>query len=506
MGNVNMKKYVLAIDQGTTSTKAILIDKNGKIVSSYKHNVVQYFPEYGYVEMDAEQIFSSVLICVQNLLNNSMICIDEIDSIGITNQRETTILWDKVSGKPLYNAIVWQSRQSDDICNDLKSRDLKKYIFKKTGLLIDPYFSATKIMWLIENVENIKEKIAKQEVLFGTVESWLVYKLTGGIHVTDVTNASRTMLFNINTLSWDTDLLNLFKIDCSILPRICSNSEYLGNTDPDIFLGLNIPITSCIGDQQASLFGQQCFEQGSIKCTYGTGTFLLVNTANKPYYSSKGLLTTVAWKIVDDVCYALEGSVFATGSAVNWLKDNLNIIANVHETSQLAYSVNDNGGVYLVPAFVGLGTPHWDQDAKGSILGLTRASKKAHIVRSCLEAIAYQVKDVVSTMEESTNFSFSKMVCDGGLSNNNFILQFQSDILGFDIFKSQIDDSTALGAAYLAGLATGFFESLEHIKELNKTATIFKSNMDCEYSKILYSNWKLAVNTTMLFKPTVLKG
>lgn len=496
-----MQKYILSIDQGTTSTRVLLVDKNGKVCYTVSKLIKQYYRQPGFVEQDANEIFLSVLECVSQLLIEYTIVIGQIEAIGITNQRETTVLWDRKSAEPLCNAIVWQSRQSAEICDRLKNDGFEKLIHNKTGLLIDPYFSATKIMWMMEHVPNIRLKMEKDEVAFGTIDSWLIYKLTNSLHITDISNASRTMMFNIHTSEWDEELLTIYGISKKILPQVKSNSQCYGYTDSGMFFGAKIPICSSIGDQQAALFGQCCFDVGLAKNTYGTGSFMLVNTGQECILSDKGLLTTIAWQLDDKVTYALEGSTFVTGSAINWLKDNMQMIKTPEQSQTLAMSVKNNGGVYFVPAFVGLGTPYWDNEARGMILGLSRGSQKAHIVRACLEAIAFQTKDVVNTMTENTSFKIKQLNVDGGMTKNHFLLQFQADILGTTVIKASVDESTALGAAYLAGLACGFYESLEQIASFYTHSIAFNPSMSDTKRSTLYSNWKMAVQASIGFKP-----
>lgn len=500
-----MQKYILSIDQGTTSTRVLLVNQKGQVCHTVSKLIKQSYRQPGFVEQDANEIWLSVLECVSQLLIENTLMISQIEAIGITNQRETTVLWDKKTSEPLCSAIVWQSRQSASICESLKNEGYEKMIHQKTGLLVDPYFSATKIMWMMEHVPNVAKKMKQGEVAFGTIDSWLIHKLSNSLHITDISNASRTMMYNIHTCQWDSELLDIYGIPTSILPDVKSNSECYGYTDSGIFFGAKIPICSSIGDQQAALFGQCCFDVGLAKNTYGTGSFMLVNTGQECILSDKGLLTTIAWQLNDKIIYALEGSTFITGSAINWLKDNMQMIKTPEQSETLAMSVKDNGGVYFVPAFVGLGTPYWDNQARGMILGLSRGTQKAHIVRACLEAIAFQTKDVVNTMTENTTFKIKQLNVDGGMTKNHFLLQFQSDILGTTVVKASVDESTALGAAYLAGLACGYYESLEQVARFYTHSIAFNPSMSATKCSQLYNNWQMAVQASIAFKPETVK-
>ena len=449
------KKYVIALDQGTTSSRAIIYDKNAHPLGSVQKEFTQFYPKPGWVEHDPEEIFKSQLNVMQSVIIDNDIKMDEIAAIGITNQRETVVLWDKETGKPVYNAIVWQCRRTSPFCEKLISEGYEDSIREKTGLKIDPYFSGTKIKWILDNVSGLRERAEKGEILAGTIDTWLIWKLSAGaVHVTDVTNASRTMLFNIHTLDWDSDLLKLLDIPRCILPEVKDSSCVFCTTEPDI-CGFSVPIASAIGDQQAALFGQGCFQKGDAKNTYGTGCFMLMNTGSAPV-KSKQLLTTIALGMKGEVQYALEGSVFIGGAVIKWLRDELELISSAPEVDRLAESVPDTNGAYLVPAFVGLGTPYWDMYARGTIVGLTRGVKKAHICRAALEGIAYQVKDVLETMIQDSNTPINSLNVDGGACVSNIMMQFQSDILNTKVHRPKNVETTALGAAYLAGLATGF--------------------------------------------------
>ncbi len=496
-----MKKYVIAIDQGTTSSRTIVFNKLGEIVSQSQREIEMIYDQENYVEQNAYDIWSTVLSTLAESLLAAEILPEEVASIGITNQRETTILWDRRTGKPIYKAIVWQSKQSNDICDDLKSKGYNQLFKEKTGLLIDPYFSGTKIKWVLDNVKGAKELMNDGNLMFGTVDTWLLYKLSGNkVHKTDYTNASRTLLFNIFEKKWDTEILNILGIDSSILPEVCDSNSIFGQTARQTFFGAEIPIAGILGDQQSALFGQLCLEEGSIKNTYGTGCFMLMNTGKTPTISNKGLLTTIAYSLDGEVTYALEGSVFVAGSAIQWLRDQLDFFIDSSESEALAESVSDNYGVYVVPAFAGLGTPYWDAEAKGAIFGLTRGTTKAHITRATLESLAYQTKDIINVMAEESKITPTFLKVDGGASKNNFLMQFQSDILNIDIIRPKISESTALGAAYISGLASNFFSSIEEIKAMSKTDKTFNSKMNHEKRDDLYNHWLKAVTATRKFK------
>lgn len=486
------KKYIISLDEGTTSCRAVLYDKNTKVLGSNQREFSQKYPKPGWVEHDAEEIFKCQLKVLQNLCIENEIRYDEIVAIGITNQRETVVVWDKKTGKPIYNAIVWQCRRTADFCEKLKADGWTEKIRKKTGLLIDAYFSATKIKWILDNVPNARERAENGELLAGTIDSWLIWKLSGGkTHITDYTNASRTMLFNIYDLCWDEELLSLLNIPKCILPKVCDSSKIYCNTDPEI-CGFDVPIASAIGDQQAALFGQGCFKKGDAKNTYGTGCFMLMNTGNSPVFS-KTLLTTIALSVNGKVEYALEGSVFIGGAVIKWLRDELELISSASEIDTLAESVSDSNGAYLVPAFVGLGTPYWDMYARGTIVGLTRGVKKAHLCRAALEGIAYEVCDVLATMENDSKTQINTLNVDGGACVSDVMMQFQSDILNAKVCRPKNVETTALGAAYLAGLATGFWKDKEEILCHRETEHIFEPKMDFQTREKKYSGWKKAV-------------
>ncbi len=498
-----MKKYILALDQGTTSTRAILFDKNGNNVCSAQQEFSQIFPYSGWVEHDPLEIWSSVVDVMSSVMIKKGITAEAIEAIGITNQRETTVLWDKETKEPVYNAIVWQSRQSKDIAEKLINDGYSEMIHDKTGLIINPYFSATKIRWIIDNIPGVKELMDEDRLLFGTIDTWLIYKLTNGkVHATDYTNASRTMLFNINTLEWDQEILDILGIKKSILPEVKSSSEFFGCAEQLSPFGAvrEIPITGVAGDQNASLFGHCCFTKGEAKNTYGTGCFMLMNTGSEPVYSKNGLLTTIAWGLDGNITYALEGSVFVGGSVVQWIRDGLRMIKHASDTENYAIKVNDTNGVYVVPAFTGLGTPYWDDDARGAIFGLTRGTTKEHFIRAILESIAYQSKDVMEVMKEEASTPLKCLYADGGATANNFLMQFQADILGTDVRMPKVSETTALGAAYLAGLAVGFYDSIEEIKNSHSIIQEYKPNMKAKYRNELYRGWKKAIKATRRFK------
>ncbi|CAM4348541.1 glycerol kinase GlpK [Jeotgalicoccus halotolerans] len=496
-----MKKYVMSIDQGTTSTRAVLIDRKGNIAASNQREFAQHFPRSGWVEHNANEIWSSVLSVVAGVMIENNITPAEIDSIGITNQRETAVVWDKNTGLPIYNAIVWQSRQTADICYDLKEQGYETLVREKTGLVIDPYFSGTKIKWILDNVEGAMEKAENGDLLFGTIDSWIIWKFTEGAeHVTDYTNASRTLLYNIYELKWDEELLSILNVPKRMLPEVKSSSEIYGYTTKSHFFGYNIPIAGIAGDQQAALFGQTCFNEGDAKNTYGTGCFLLLNTGEEPTSSNNGLLTTIAVGINGKVNYALEGSIFVAGSAIQWLRDNLEFFSDSKVSEEYARKVDSSEGVYVVPAFTGLGAPYWDSEARGTMFGLSRGTTKAHISRATLEAVAYQTKDVLDAMQLDAGIEIDRLRVDGGASANNFLMQFQSDMLQTKVERPAILESTALGAGYLAGLATGFFLSQEALQELSKTDSTFNPLMDNNKRDTLYRGWQSAVRATQMFK------
>lgn len=495
------KKYILAIDQGTTSSRAILFDQCGKIVDIAQREFTQIFPQAGWVEHDAMEIWGSVQSVISELLAKTSISASEIAAIGITNQRETTVVWDQHTGFPIYNAIVWQSRQTVEICEELKEKGYDPLIRRKTGLLIDAYFSGTKVKWILDHIEGAREKAEKGDLLFGTIDSWLVWKLSGGKkHVTDVTNASRTLLYNIYDLKWDEELLRVFDIPLTMLPEVCSSSEVVAYTERALFFGEEVPISGIAGDQQAALFGQACFEEGMAKNTYGTGCFMLMNTGEKAVGSQHGLLTTIAWGLNGKVEYALEGSIFVAGSAIQWLRDGLQIIDRASDSELLAQEVDSSEGVYVVPAFVGLGAPYWDSDARGAIFGLTRGTSKAHLTRATLESLAYQTRDVLAAMEQDAGIRLKKLRVDGGATANNLLMQFQSDMLNVPVERPVVLETTALGAAYLAGLAVGFWKDKSEIAELWEIDQSFQPSMDNKMREHLYNGWKKAVQATRMFK------
>ncbi len=498
-----MGKYILSIDQGTTSSRVILFDKENNIITSSQLEVGIICEYSGWVEQNALEIWETVYECLKMVLTDSQINVSEIEAIGITNQRETSIMWDRFTGKPLCNAIVWQSRQSQKICEKWIEDGYTELIKNKTGLIINPYFSGSKIRFMIDNNPIIKQKILNREVLFGTVDSYLVWKLTEGkVHITDMSNASRTMLFNIHDKKWDDELLKLFDIPKSILPEVKSSSEIYGIASvlKQINNNLNIPIASVIGDQQASLFGQCCFDAGDVKNTYGTGCFMLMNTKETAVNSNNGLLTTIAWTIDGKTEYALEGSVFVAGSAVQWLRDGMRVIDKSKDVEKSSRD-QDSNGVYFVPAFVGLGTPYWDNDARGSIFGLTRATTRENFINATVESIAYQSKDVMEVMKEDANLDIHSLAVDGGASCNNYLMKFQSNILNCKIVRPKCLETTALGAAYLAGLAVKFWNNKEDLIRLHKVEQIFMPDMNDEQRNKLYKGWKEAVKATMTFKP-----
>ena len=492
-----MEQYILALDQGTSSSRAIVFDHRGTPVSVSQKEFTQYFPQPGWVEHNPMEIWSSEAAVIAESISAIDINGKNIAAIGITNQRETTIVWDAESGAPVYNAIVWQDRRTSEYCDTLKAKGLTDFIRDKTGLIIDAYFSATKIRWILENVPGARERAEAGKLRFGTVDTWLVWMLTRGeSHVTDVSNASRTMLLNINTLQWDKDLLELFGIPESMMPKVCSSSEVYGHTKTTIFAH-PVPIAGIAGDQQAALFGQMCTEPGSIKNTYGTGCFMLMNSGTRPIRSSNNLLTTVAWKIGDQVNYALEGSIFVAGSVVQWLRDSLGIIKSSSEVEALATSVSDNAGVYYVPALTGLGAPYWDQYAKGTITGLTRGATAAHIARAALEGIAFQTMDIANAMKKDAGVDLKELKVDGGASRNNFLMQFQSDVLGVDVIRPKVTETTALGAAYLAGLAVGYWDSLDAVKRQWQVDAKFSPSISQDQRTRLTDGWADAVGRTL---------
>lgn len=496
-----MEKYILSLDQGTTSSRAIIFNKKGEIVHTAQKEFTQIFPKPGWVEHNASEIWGSILSVIATVLSESDIKADQIEGIGMTNQRETAVVWDKETGVPVYNAIVWQSRQTNGICEELKAQGYNQLFRDKTGLLIDAYFAGTKVKWILDNVEGTREKAENGQLLFGTIDTWLIWKLSGGkAHVTDYTNASRTLMFNIYDLKWDEELLEILTVPKSMLPEVKPSSEVYAHTVDYHFFGKNIPIAGVAGDQQAALFGQACFEEGMAKNTYGTGCFMLMNTGEKAVRSNHGLLTTIAWGLNGKVEYALEGSIFVAGSAIQWLRDGLRMLKDAKDSEAYATKVESTDGVYLVPAFVGLGTPYWDSDVRGAMFGVTRGTTKEHFVRATLESLAYQTRDVLSAMEADSNISVKTLRADGGAVKNNFLMQFQGDILNVPVQRPVINETTALGAAYLAGLAVGFWKDQAEIAEQWKLEKSFDPAMEEEKREELYAGWKKAVNATMAFK------
>lgn len=488
------KKYILAFDQGTTSSRAILFDKEGRIVKTAQKEFTQIYPKAGWVEHDAMEIWGTQSGVAREVLETAGVSPQDIAAIGITNQRETTVVWDKETGKPIYNAIVWQCRRTASICDDLKARGLEQYIRENTGLVVDAYFSGTKVKWILDNVEGAREKAERGELLFGNIDTWLVWNLTRGkVHVTDYSNASRTLLYNIKELKWDEKILAELGIPASMLPQVRPSSEVYGHTDENTFGGANIPIAGIAGDQQAALFGQACFSEGMAKNTYGTGCFMLMNTGERMVPSHNGLLTTIAWGIDGKVEYALEGSIFIAGASIQWLRDELKLINDAADSEYYATKVEDTNGVYVVPAFAGLGAPYWDMYARGTIVGLTRGANKNHLIRATLESIAYQTRDVLDAMQEDSGIKLATLKVDGGATKNNFLMQFQSDILGTDVDRPQVTETTALGAAYLAGLAVGFWQNKEEIATNWAVERKFENAISHDKRTELYSGWQKAI-------------
>ncbi|WP_202711470.1 glycerol kinase GlpK [Sporosalibacterium faouarense] len=492
------KKYILALDQGTTSSRAIIFNHDGGVIKIAQKEFRQIYPKAGWVEHDPMEIWGTQSGVAREVLDTADISPEEIAAIGITNQRETTVVWDKITGKPIYNAIVWQCRRTSGICDDLKQRGLEKYVKENTGLVVDAYFSGTKIKWILDNVEGAKEKARRGELLFGNIDTWLVWQLTKGkVHVTDYSNASRTMLYNIKELKWDEKLLEELDIPMNMLPEVRPSSEIYGVTDSKTFGGIEIPIAGIAGDQQAALFGQTCHEPGTAKNTYGTGCFMLMNTGERMIQSNNGLLTTLAWGIDDKIQYALEGSIFIAGAIVQWLRDELRLINDARDTEYFASKVKNSNGVYLVPAFVGLGAPHWDMYARGTMVGLTRGVNRNHIIRAALESIAYQTRDVIEAMQEDSGIKLKELKVDGGAVENNFLMQFQSDILNVPVNRPVITETTALGAAYLAGLAVGFWRDKKEINNKWKIDREFTPKMDSKEREKSYNGWQKAVERSL---------
>ncbi|MCC4421311.1 glycerol kinase GlpK [Limosilactobacillus reuteri] len=494
------QQYIMAIDQGTTSSRAIIFDHDGNKVAISQQEFPQYFPQPGWVEHDPLEIWDSVQSVISNVMIKSQIKPYKIAAIGITNQRETTVIWDRHTGKPIYNAIVWQSKQTSDIAEQLIKDGYKDMIHKKTGLVIDSYFAATKIKWILDHVPGAREKAAKGDLMFGTIDTWLLWNLSGRrVHATDMTNASRTMLFNIHTLEWDQDILDLLDIPQSLLPEVKPSSAIYGYTGDYHFYGVQIPIAGIAGDQQAALFGQAAYDKGSIKNTYGTGAFIVMNTGLKPTLSDNGLLTTIAYGLDGQTHYALEGSIFVAGSAVQWLRDGLKMFDKASESEQMAVDAKTTGGVYVVPAFTGLGAPYWDQEVRGAMFGLTRGTERGHIIRATLEAIAYQTKDVVDTMVKDTQLPLTALTVNGGASRNNFMMQFQADILQTPIKRAAMEETTALGAAFLAGLAVDFWEDQDELRKLSRIGDQFDPQMDPQKAADLYRGWQRAIAAAQFY-------
>ena len=492
-----MKKYILTLDEGTTSARAVLFDKGAGVVSVAQREFKQIYPQPGFVEHDPVEIFSVQYAAVTEAITAIGASAEEIAAVGVTNQRETTIIWDKNTGEPIYNAIVWQCRRTSEMCDKLRADGLEEYIRKTTGLRIDAYFSATKIKWILDNVPGARDRAENGELLFGTVDTWLIWKLSGGkIHVTDRTNAARTMLYDIHTLDWDKRILEILQIPRCMLPEVRSSSEIYGNVN---ILGAEIPVSGIAGDQQAALFGQKCFCEGDIKNTYGTGCFLLMNTGATAFESKNGLITTIAADAGDNICYALEGSVFVGGAVIQWLRDELGLITTAAESEKAALSVPDSAGVYIVPAFAGLGAPYWDMYARGTICGLTRGSGKNHIIRACLEAIAYQTNDLITALKADTRLPINHIRADGGAAANNFLMQFQADISDVGVIRPAQTEATAAGAAYLAGLAVGFWKNKNEILRLPDNQTEFKPAITAKHRETLTDGWKRAVRSTKAF-------
>ncbi len=495
-----MKKYILTLDEGTTSARAVLFDKGGNAVSAAQREFKQIYPQPGFVEHDPVEIFSVQYAAVTEAITAIGASAEEIAAVGVTNQRETTIVWDKNTGEPIYNAIVWQCRRTSEMCDKLRADGLEEYIRKTTGLRIDAYFSATKIKWILDNVPGARDRAENGDLLFGTVDTWLIWKLSGGkIHVTDRTNAARTMLYDIHSLTWDKKLLEILQIPKCMLPEVRSSSEIYGNVN---ILGAEIPVSGIAGDQQAALFGQKCFCEGDIKNTYGTGCFLLMNTGAAAFDSKNGLITTIAADAGNNICYALEGSVFVGGAVIQWLRDELGLIATAAESEKAALSVPDSAGVYIVPAFAGLGAPYWDMYARGTICGLTRGSGKNHIIRACLEAIAYQTNDLITALKADTGLPINHIRADGGAAANNFLMQFQADISDVGVIRPAQTEATAAGAAYLAGLAVSFWKNKNEILRLPDNQTEFKpaiTAINAKHREAMTEGWKRAVRSTKAF-------
>ena len=493
-----MSKYILSLDQGTTSSRAILFDHESNIIAVAQKEFRQIFPKPAWVEHNADEIWATQIGVVAEVIATAGINASDIAAIGITNQRETTVVWDKHTGKPVYNAIVWQSRQSIDICNDIKAKGLEPLFRKKTGLVMDAYFSGTKVKWILDHVEGARERAEKGDLLFGTIDTWLTWKLTSGkVHVTDYSNASRTLMYNIRELKWDEELLEILTVPKCMLPEVRPSSEKYGMTDAQIFFGAEVPVAGIAGDQQAALFGQTCFKPGTAKNTYGTGCFMLMNTGEKLYNSNNGLLTTIAWGLDGKVEYALEGSIFIAGAAIQWLRDSLKMVETASDSEYFASKVEDSEGVYVVPAFAGLGAPYWDMKARGAIFGLTRGSTKSHLIRATLDSLCYQTRDVLSAMESDSGIKLQALKVDGGAVANNLLMQFQADILDVPVDRPEITETTALGAAYLAGLAVGYWAGKEDLVSSWKLNQRFQPDMPAEKRETYYKGWQKAVQRSM---------
>lgn len=492
-----MKKYIMAMDEGTTSARCVIYDKQGNTISSAQREFPQYFPKEGWVEHDATEIWATQISVAQEAMLKHNLNYRDIVALGITNQRETTVVWDKVTGEPIYNAIVWQCRRTSDYAEALKNQGHEEMIRRKTGLIIDAYFSGTKIKWVLDHVDGARERAERGELLFGTIESWLIWKMTGGeVHVTDYSNAARTMLFNIHTLDWDDEILALLDIPKCMLPKPVECSGHYGETIPELFGG-PIPITGSAGDQQAALFGETCFEVGEAKCTYGTGSFLLLNTGDRPVFSNSGLLTTIAWGLDGKVSYALEGSAFVCGAAIQWLRDEMKFMSDSPKSERMALKAGDSEGVYMVPAFTGIGAPYWEPDARGAIFGITRGTDRNQIVRATLESLAYQNEDLLSAMAEDLGQRIVALKVDGGACRNNFLMQFQADVSDTEIVRCKSIESTSLGAAYLAGLAVGYYDSTDDIIENKEVDRVFRPEMDEEKRAALLKGWHKAVKAAI---------
>ncbi|MFW6378304.1 MAG: glycerol kinase GlpK [Bacillota bacterium] len=493
-----MDKFIMAIDQGTTSTRAMIYNKDGIIVGKSQQEFEQIYPKSGWVEHDPSDIWISTLGVMAGAIKKAKIKPAQIAGIGITNQRETTVIWDKETSDPIHNAIVWQCRRTNDICQNLREEGYEDLFNKKTGLVLDPYFSGTKVKWLLDNVDGARKRAENGELLFGTIDSWLIWKLSGGKrHVTDATNASRTLMYNIHEGEWDDELLDILDVPANILPEVCSSSEVYTKTVDYHFFGEEVPIAGIAGDQQAATFAQNCFEVGMTKITLGTGAFLLMNTGDKPYISENGLLTTIAWELDGEVTYALEGSIFNAGSAIQWLRDELSLIEDAADSEFFARKVDDTDGVYIVPAFTGLGAPHWHSEARGTIFGISRGTTKNHLIRATLESIVYQSKDLLMAMVEDTGIKFKEVRVDGGASANNFLLQFMADMIDTEVQRPADTETTAAGSAFLAGLAVGFWDSLDEIKEIRNVENIFEADLDSEKRGELYNGWQKAIQGTL---------